>query len=356
MGCHRKRAWILLSWVFLAPAPLARSQYAGVDPVVLKAAFARDGRWAAFVYRDRVTLLDFENRREECLIRSSDVTALAFSYDGTELAISTKGAYEDSPIGESAPFAEMRIVDVRTGALKKRFPDTRVMHVLEAAFTPAGALFALAANPGANAARIRRGFEQLFLWEATAGKLTPLMPADKARRLYRCSAAFAPDAGALVVSYGAGGTEEIRVYDTANPSSARRVARATGPLSQVVPAGFGSVAMSPDARMLAYGAYYVTMARPRPASPRTAGLSPWWEIGGESVFILEEDGSVREVRLAGLDRRAGALAPSWDGKTLALGGRDGFLRRPARRLRRDQQYGHSVGHEDLGKKDIQSHG
>lgn len=141
MGCHRKRAWILLSWVFFAPAPLARSQNAGVDPVVLKASFARDGRWAAFVYRDRVTLLDFMNRREECLIRRSDVTAVAFSYDGTELAISTKEAYEDSPIGESAAFAEMRIVDVRMGALKKRFPDTWVMHVLEAAFTPAGALF-----------------------------------------------------------------------------------------------------------------------------------------------------------------------------------------------------------------------
>ncbi len=209
----------------------------------------------ALVYTDGVALLDFESRREKCLVHREGVTALAFTHDGAELAISSKGAYDYSPIAEPATFVEIQIIDVRTGVIKNKFPDTRVTNVLEMAFTPAGALFAVVANPGPERSGVPyfpRGLDGLFLWDVMARKLTPLIQDNRARQLRHCIAAFAPDGDSLFLSMGAsGGKEEVKLYSTTAPSAGRTV-NGVAPAAGFFP-GAAAVAFSVDGQRLAYG-------------------------------------------------------------------------------------------------------
>ena len=262
----RSFPWIPLVLALAAGLPATQSQYApsstrpwsDTSPRISKAAFSRDGKLGALVYSYGVTLLDLENRREKCLILKEGITALAFTHDAAELAISAKGSYDNSPIGEPAPFVEIQIIDVRAGAVKKNLPDTRVTHVLEMAFTSAGTLFAVVVNPGPNPAGTSyfRPLGELLLWDVNAGKLTPLLTGNKARKVMRCLAAFAPDGDALVLSLSIGSKEEVNLYSTAAPSVAHRIAglAALGDYPPGIGARIGPLAISNDGKMLAYGA------------------------------------------------------------------------------------------------------
>ena len=250
----------MLLWALAAMPQATESQFAppgarpwsDTSPTVSKTAFSRDGKLVALVYRYGVTVLDLEYWREKCLVTKEGVTALAFTHDGAELAIAAKGSNDNSPIGEPAPFVEIQIIDVRTGAVKKKLPDTRVTNVMEMAFTSAGALFAVVANTGPNVAGryYIPPLDGLFLWNVFAGKLTPLLTGDQAPTVVCQRAAFAPDGESFVLSLGNGPKDEIWMDSTAAPSVAHKIAGLADYWGY--PFRVTALAFSDDGKTLAY--------------------------------------------------------------------------------------------------------
>ena len=250
----------MLIWALAATPQAAKSQFAPPgarpwsdnSPLVSKITFSRDGKLGALVYRHGVTVLDLENWREKCLIHAEGVTALAFTHDGAELAIAAKDANANSPIGEPSRSVEIQIVDVRTGAVKKKVPDVRVTNVMEMAFTSAGTLFAVVTNtdPVLAGRYYLPQLDGLFLWDVVAGKLTPLLTGDQAPTVMYRLAEFTPDGEAFVLSLGNGRKDEIWMYSTAAPSVAHKIAGLADYWGS--PFSIAALAFSDDGRMLAY--------------------------------------------------------------------------------------------------------
>jgi hypothetical protein len=89
-------------------------------------AFSQDGKIGAVASQSTLILFDTTAWRARQLLTKTAVTALAFSRDGTELAMARSDCRSLSPIGEPRDrFVEISTIDTATGATVKAVTESR---------------------------------------------------------------------------------------------------------------------------------------------------------------------------------------------------------------------------------------
>lgn len=195
---------------------------------VVRAEVSPNGKLCAFVYPGKVTLLDVEDWFERLLLTQSWITAIAFSPESTRLAIASRVFPDGRQItpddilqgrrGGPSPLlktvAEIKIIDLSTGAVNKDIIETRLTSVSDLAFSSDGSLLAAATHYQDRLCR-------MFLWNVDANRLSEL--SDAKRAYLGASARFVPGGKEVLVRFSnrSHGTE-IKLYETQTGSPVHR--------------------------------------------------------------------------------------------------------------------------------------
>jgi RNA polymerase sigma factor (sigma-70 family) len=213
------------------------------------------------------------------------VYSVAFAPDGKTLA-STGGD------------GRVRLWDPATGKEVRQL-DRRPQHEATfAVFAPDGKTLA-AGGPQERRAGAKAETRPVYLWDVATGREVRRLPGHEGSL---CSAAFAPDGKLLAAA-----TQEgvVRFWDLPTGKELRRVR-----------GGGGSIAFSPDGKLLASAG----------GSPRFAADGKERLPGGGDIRIWEVATGRQVRRLAGDQGAVTAVAFAAGGKTLASGSEDGTVR------------------------------
>lgn len=170
---------------------------------VTRVAFSRDGKQGAIAWANELTLVDLGRGTERTISTAGEISALAFSPDGTELAYSRNDRSSLSPIGRPRDlFVEVTILDVRTGAVRNSWFESHISQVQALAYTTGGSLVAVGAHAidPVTVGRSTSQFDTLSLWDVSTRMLFPIYRADKSSQLARYEAAFSPSGDMVALS------------------------------------------------------------------------------------------------------------------------------------------------------------
>ncbi len=222
-------------------------------------AFSQDGRLGALVSGDRIVLLDTANWQATTLAIQPGATALAFSHEGTDLAVARSNCRYLSPIGVPQDrFVEIFIIKVATGAISTILTEPRVDAVHDLAYTADGTLVAVASRadpdrprqPGILGPNRSVSVDDLFLWNIFAERLTSVLPERKSRALQGFYFTFSPSGSVVAFSLLLSDKDrvnhgEVRIYDAAAGALMRTIQKG-------YPESARPLAFSSDGRLLVY--------------------------------------------------------------------------------------------------------
>ncbi len=203
-------------------------------------AFSPDGKLVAIALQRTLRLMKVGSweLRWQMTMPEGAILAVAFSQDGSRLASCLTSFRSRSPIGEPMDYyAKMRTIDVESGSVISEANGAGATGVRGLGFAADGSVFAVVVRYDA----------EVILWNASTGRLTPVLSNQRFRI---CSAAFSPagDRVAIAITTAKGLNEfDIQLYDLDTGSLDGSVAKGSS-LATLHPLAF-----SPDSKLLAFG-------------------------------------------------------------------------------------------------------